>query len=70
MTRYIREDWDKPHRCPECWCVVPYHYKPFRKAVYEKTDYDHLLPRRCNECKDVVIVPAWIARIARIKGLR
>ncbi len=66
MTRLLHENSDKPHRCPTCHAVMPYLYRPLRRWLYEHQSIDHWFPRRCRKCGDVIAVPAWLARIARI----
>lgn len=86
MTRYLHENTDKPHRCPECHCVMPWRYRPVRKWLFGDKEgvsawlfdgprwiwrtwdmLDRLTPRRCHECKDVIAVPTWAAKLFGIK---
>lgn len=39
--------------------------RPFRWLHHLWPEVDHLLPRRCRECGDVVAVPEWMTLPAR-----
>ncbi|WP_157838421.1 hypothetical protein [Nocardia farcinica] len=30
----MRENTDKPHRCPACHCVMPWRYTPIRQGLW------------------------------------
>lgn len=81
MARYMREDEDKRNRCPDCWCVMPWRYKPVRRWLFGDINglpsrlmrfpfwvrrvwatIDCLFPRRCRGCRDVIVLPTWLAR--------
>ena len=41
MTRWLHENTNKRHRCPQCHCVMPWRYRPVRKWLYEHQSDAH-----------------------------